>query len=199
MIGENCKFIYIYYPNYFLYSSNNNKQIITDNFIEYFTKRFNFEKIPPELDFDFKFYVTLFSNYIQYLKTPDTKILSFWNKQLKPFIKNNYPIIKNGIFVMNADFDFLIKEIDKYNISKEKSIVDEIKKKINENNKKDNINSNKNTNTNTNTNKPIINNDNLNSKNDLRPHSETIASASTCDSYLYDSNSNILNNIKYKK
>jgi hypothetical protein len=205
MIGENCKYIYIYYPNYFLYSSNNNKQIITDNFIEYFTKRFNFEKIPPELDFDFKFYATLFSNYIQYLKTPDTKILSFWNKQLKPFIKNNYPIIKNGIFVMNADFDFLIKEIDKYNISKEKSLVDEIKKKINENNKKDNINSNKNTNTNTktntntNVNKPIINNDNLNSKNDLRPHSETIASASTCDSYLYDSNSNILNNIKDKK
>jgi len=62
MIGENCKFIYIYYPNYFLYSSNNNKQIITDNFIEYFTKRFNFEKIPPELDFDFKFY-TIFKLY----------------------------------------------------------------------------------------------------------------------------------------
>ena len=153
MIGENCKSLLFYIINFlFLYSSNNNNQLITDNFIEYFKEQFNFKKIPPELDFDFKYYTTLFSNYIQYLKTPDTKILSFWNKQLKPFIKDNYPLIKNGIFVMNADFEFLIKEIDKYNINNEQTMLKEIKKKINEINKK---NENNNSNTNTNTNKII--------------------------------------------
>ena len=196
MIGENCKSLLFYIINFlFLYSSNNNNQLITDNFIEYFKEQFNFKKIPPELDFDFKYYTTLFSNYIQYLKTPDTKILSFWNKQLKPFIKDNYPLIKNGIFVMNADFEFLIKEIDKYNINNEQTMLKEIKKKINEINKKnENNNSNTNTNTNKIINKQSIDNENSNIKNDIRPHSETIASASTCDSELCINNLNKINN-----
>ena len=196
MIGENCKSLLFYIINFlFLYSSNNNNQLITDNFIEYFKEKFNFKKIPPELDFDFKYYTTLFSNYIQYLKTPDTKILSFWNKQLKPFIKDNYPLIKNGIFVMNADFEFLIKEIDKYNINNEQTMLKEIKKKINEINKKnENNNSNTNTNTNKIINKQSIDNENSNIKNDIRPHSETIASASTCDSELCINNLNKINN-----
>ena len=187
MIGKKCKSILFYIINFlFLYSSNNNNQLILENFIEYFTENFNFKKIPPELDFDFKYYTTLFSNYIQYLKTPDTKILSFWNKQLKPFIKDNYPLIKSGIFVMNADFEFLIKEIDKYNINNEKSMMEEIKMKINAINKK---NENKNSNT---------NNETLNKKNDLRPHSETIASASTCDSDICANNLNKINTTKEK-
>ena len=131
----------------------------------------------------------LFLSYIEYLKTPDKKILSFWNTKFKPFLKINYPIIKNGIFVNNADFDFIMKEIDKYNQepNEESLIDDEMKKKINE--------INKNKENNTNSNKPSImpiKNENLNIKSILRPHSETIASTSTCDSYAYENASNFL-------
>ena len=173
---------------YFYYSSNNNNQKIIDNFIEYFTNKFNYEKVPPELDFDVQYYSSLFLSYIEYLKTPDKKILSFWNTKLKPFLKINYPVTKNGIFVTNADFNFIMKEIDKYNQEpNEKSLIDEMRKKINEisKNKENNTSSNK---------PPItsIKNENLNTKNILRPHSETIASTSTCDSYAYENTSNFL-------
>ena len=96
--------------------------------------------------------------------------------------------------MMNADLNFLIKEIDKYNTINEKTMIEEIKQKLDEKNHKiDNKNKNENTNTNVHTH---INNNpnnivNLNTQNDLRHHSETIASTSTCDSY-----SNIKNNTK---
>ena len=185
--------------------------MITEHFIEYFTHNFNIKKVPPELDFNVKLYYSMFLSFIQYLKTPDTKILSFWNKQLKPFIKTNYPVIKNGIFTTNVDFEFIIKEIDGFN-KPEKLIHDEMKIKLNERNKKNENNNtptaiNTKTNLNTNANTNSISNNNSNIKNPqtpvknekakiFRPHSETIASDSTTDSYVFENN--LINNIKEK-
>lgn len=180
------------------YSCQNNNQI-EDNLIEYYTKNFNFKKIPPELDFDVKYYASMFLNFIQYLKTPDIKILNFWNKQLKPFLKSNYPVIKNGIFTTNVDIEFLINEIDKFNKNNnpEKLLLNEIKMKLNQRNKKiensSNINNNKDKNITTN--KSLIENEKVKIKNEIRPHSETMASISTADS-LYEINNNFLNNFK---
>ena len=95
---------------------------------------------------------------------------------------------------MNADFEFLIKEIDKYN-NNEKSMMEEIKMKINEINKK---NENNNSNINLNKNKQPNDNVKLNTKDDLRRHSETIASASTCDSDICANNLNKINNTMEK-
>lgn len=180
------------------YSCQNNNQI-EDNLIEYYTKNFNFKKIPPELDFDVKYYASMFLNFIQYLKTPDIKILNFWNKQLKPFLKSNYPVIKNGIFTTNVDIEFLINEIDKFNKNNnpEKLLLNEIKMKLNQRNKKiensSNINNNKDKNITTN--KSLIENEKVKIKNEIRPHSETMASISTTDS-LYEINNNFLNDFK---
>ena len=185
--------------------------MITEHFIEYFTHNFNIKKVPPELDFNVKLYCSMFLSFIQYLQIPDTKILSFWNKQLKPFIKTNYPVIKNGIFTTNVDFEFIIKEIDGFN-KPEKLIHDEMKIKLNERNKKNENNNtptaiNTKTNLNTNENTNSISNNNSNIKNPhtpvknekakiFRPHSETIASDSTTDSYVFENN--LINNIKEK-
>ena len=185
--------------------------MITEHFIEYFTHNFNIKKVPPELDFNVKLYCSMFLSFIQYLQIPDTKILSFWNKQLKPFIKTNYPVIKNGIFTTNVDFEFIIKEIDGFN-KPEKLIHDEMKLKLNERNKKNENNNtptaiNTKTNLNTNENTNSISNNNSNIKNPhtpvknekakiFRPHSETIASDSTTDSYVFENN--LINNVKEK-
>ena len=135
---------------------------------------------------------------MEFLKTPDTKALSFWNKQLKPFLKKNYPTIKNDIFITNADLEYIISEIDKINNynNPEKKIIDEIKLKFNEKNSL--INENKNSNINMKKTK----NENINSNsnnNDLRPHSETLASTSTADSFLNEKQNNLINIIKEKE
>ena len=187
--------------------------MITENFIEYFMHNFNIKQVPPELDFNVKLYSSMFLSFIQYLQTPDSKILTFWNKHLKPFIKSNYPVIKNGIFTTNVDFEFIIKEIDGFS-NTEKLMIDEIKMKLNERNKKNEnnntaINTKANTNENANTNRNSIPNNNINIKNPhtpikkekannkiFRPHSETIASDSTTDSYVFENN--LINNIKEK-
>ena len=184
--------------------------MISEHFIEYFTHNFNIKEVSPELEFNVKLYCSMFLSFFQYLKTPDSKILTFWNKQLKPFIKNKYPVIKNGIFTTNVDFEFIIKEIDEFTNS-EKLMIDEIKMKLNERNKKNEnnktvINAKANVKTISNS---ISNNNNTNIKNPqtpikkekannkiFRPHSETIASDSTADSYIFENN--LVNNIKEK-
>ena len=179
---------YIININFFQYSISKNKTLnIEDNFIEYYNKNFNYEKIPKDLDFDLKFYAMIFESYIEYLKNPDIKIFSFWKKKLKPFLIKNFPINKKGIFTTNADIDLLIKKLDKYfnNFHFDKEILNEIKIKLNEKNEnKINLG-----------NQPIKK-EVLEIKNDLREHSSTIASISTSDSYNIENNIN--NNIEKK-
>ena len=95
--------------------------------------------------------------------------------------------------------DFLIKEIDKFNKNEPgKLLMDELKLKLNQRNKKEqnsitSANINKEENNNSNKNKKI------NIKRDyLRTHSETMASNSTADSCLNETNSMFLNNLKDK-
>ena len=38
--------------------------------------------------------------------------MKFWENDIKPYLKNTYPFQQNGIFTVNADVKFLIKEID---------------------------------------------------------------------------------------
>jgi len=126
----------------------------------------------------------LFHSYIEYKKNLDQKSLIFWNHKLKPCLLRNYAVVKNGIFTQNIDIEILINQIDNYN---NEQMFNEIKMKINE--IKNNNNNTK------------INSDgeNKNSKNEIRSHSSTLASTSTCDSLPNENNLNILNDMKDKK
>ena len=106
---------------------------------------------------------------------------------------------------MNVDLDFLIREIDKFNKNEpEKLLMDELKLKLNQRNKKEqnsntSVNINKEENNNTNKNKSIKEKEKINIKgDDIRTHSETMASTSTADSCLNETNSMFLNNLKDK-
>ena len=52
---------------------------------------------------------------------------------MKPFVSEKFPLIQNGIFNQNSDFDYLIRVIDKlkkkYTKKKKKSKKKKIKKK----------------------------------------------------------------------
>ena len=221
-MGKSVKsIIFFLFIFYFNFSTKKKKYNIPDNFIACFKKNFNFKKIPPDLDFDVKFYTLIFLSYSEYIKNTDKKITSFWNNQFRPFLKENYPILKNGIFTTNADQELMINEIDENinsniiknnkNINdKEKLLIDEIKMKLIERNKKKNeiikVNANEKLNKtsinnmpdNKNINNILSKNGSINIKNNLRPHSETLASVSTCDSLSFENNFNFKNNIKEK-
>ena len=83
--------------------------------MEYFTNKINYSELTPEMEFDVKYFSSLFLSYLQYLQTPDEKILSFWNKHLKPFLGIHYPVKQDGIFKTNVDFELIINEIDTFN------------------------------------------------------------------------------------
>ena len=124
----------------------------------------------------------LFHSYIEYKKNLDQKSLIFWKYKLKPCLSRNYAVVKNGIFTKNIDIEILINQIDNYindnMFSELKMKMDEIK------NKNPKINSDK---------------ENKNLKSEIRSHSSTLASTSTCDSLPNENNINFLNNNKNKK
>jgi hypothetical protein len=119
----------------------------------------------------------LFHSYIEYKKNLDQKSLIFWKYKLKPCLSRNYAVVKNGIFTKNIDIEILINQIDNYindnMLSELKMKMDEIK------NKNPKINSDK---------------ENKNLKSEIRSHSSTLASTSTCDSLPNENNINFLNN-----
>ena len=124
----------------------------------------------------------LFHSYVEYKKNLDQKSLIFWVYKLKPYLLKNYADVKNGIFTQNIDIEILINQIDEYNNDKKLS---ELKMKINEiENNNTEINSDK---------------ENINLKTEIRSHSSTLASRSTCDSLANENNLNYLNSIKDKK
>ena len=166
-------------------------------------------KFSEEIDLNLRFYVSILQSYIEYLKYPDKELINSWNNDIKPLLLKVYPFQQNGIFNVNADIKYLIKEIDNL-ISKSKCII------YNKNNIKDNkISSNENLeqeefendleimkiddeeelNSHKNYNNININN-NINenyktmkraiSLNDIKAHSSTIASKSTAAVSIYD-------------
>ena len=124
----------------------------------------------------------LFHSYIEYKKIIDQKSLIFWNYKFKPCLLKNYAVVKNGIFTQNIDIEILINQIDSYNNN---NMFNEIKMKRNEiknnNNKINSVKENKNVQT------------------EIRSHSSTLTSTSTCDSLPNENNLILLNAIKEKK
>lgn len=123
----------------------------------------------------------LFHSYIEYKKSFDQKALIFWNYKLKPCLLRNYAIFQKGIYTKNKEIEIFINLIDQYN---EDKMLNELKMKINEKNKNIISNSDK---------------ENKDSKTEIRSHSSTLASTSTCDSLANENNLNFLNNNKDKK
>ena len=59
--------------------------------------------------------LALFQSYIEYLNKLEESIKTAWNLKIKPLLLKKYPPQKSGIFNVNADVEFLMKEIDKIN------------------------------------------------------------------------------------
>ena len=68
-----------------------------------------------EQGFSLRCGLALFQTYIEFLKNPEQKIKIAWNLKIKPILLKKFSIQKSGVFNINADVDFLIKEIDKMN------------------------------------------------------------------------------------
>ena len=69
----------------------------------------------------------------------DKDLMNSWENEMRPFILQKFPIVKNGLFKLNSDFEYLIKVIDKL---KKKYSYEKVSKK----NKDININNNLNIN-----------------------------------------------------
>ena len=90
--------------------------------------------------------MSLLQMYIENINNFDNNLINAWNNEIKPFILQKFPMIKEGLFNLNSDLHFLIKIIDSL---KEKY---EMQKKELENiNTKENNNLTTKNNTNTNT------------------------------------------------
>ena len=118
MIGKSCKELLII--NFFIfynikYRAKNSKKNLSDEFIDFFVKYSKLEKLSEEQDFLLRCGLGLFQAYIEYLNKSEEKIKAAWNLKIKPFLLKQYPIQKSGIFNVNADVEFLMKEIDKIN------------------------------------------------------------------------------------
>ena len=173
----------------FSFSSEFNKDNLSSDFIDFFKYYFQEQKFTEEKEFNLKFYIFLLQSYIDYMKIPDKKLTDSWEKEIKPFLLKKYSFEQSGIFNVNADIKFLIKEIDKL-IKKSKFIkINKAEEeyendleiiKINDEEEliNRNINKNKNDNIKYDIKRTV-------SMNDLKNHSPTIASKSTAIS-IYD-------------
>ena len=104
--------------NFFIYFrtelSNNH---LSKDFIEFFNSYFKKENFP---DLNLRFYVSILQSYMQYAKIQNKELIKEWDNNIKPFLLKRYPFEQNGIFNINADIKYLIKEID--NIIKDSNI-----------------------------------------------------------------------------
>ena len=64
------------------------------------------------MDLNLRFYISILQSYIDFLKIPDEELINSWEKDIKPYLFKVYPFQQNGIFNVNADIKYLIKEID---------------------------------------------------------------------------------------
>jgi len=80
------------------------------------------------MDLNLRFYISIFQSYIDYLKTPDEELINSWEKDIKPYLFKVYPFQQNGIFNVNADIKYLIKEIDSLIVNSKNIIMNKNKK-----------------------------------------------------------------------
>ena len=162
MIGIKCNRIILI--NIIFYSTNNNKIDLEEQLIDFYHLYF----IKTECSADLaRFLLSFIQTYITDNDNFNIDFVDVWNKEIKIFIKDKFPMNKNGQFIENSDIIFLIQLIDDTfkvkklkKISKDKLCIIksfqediEIKKRTN-------------------------------SMTSLRPHSQTIDSKDTRDSSL---------------
>ena len=162
MIGIKCNRIILI--NIIFYSTNNNKIDLEEQLIDFYHLYF----IKTECSADLaRFLLSFIQTYITDNDNFNIDVVDVWNKEIKIFIKEKFPMNKNGQFIENSDIIFLIQLIDDTfkvkklkKISKDKLCIIksfqediEIKKRTN-------------------------------SMTSLRPHSQTIDSKDTRDSSL---------------
>ena len=90
--------------------------------------------------------MSLLQMYIENINNFDNNLINAWNNEIKPFILQKFPMIKEGLFNLNSDLHFLIKIIDSL---KEKYEMQ--KKELENTNTKENNNLTTKNNTNTKT------------------------------------------------
>lgn len=162
MIGIKCNRIILI--NIIFYSTNNNKIDLEEQLIDFYHLYF----IKTECSADLaRFLLSFIQTYITDNDNFNIDFVDVWNKEIKIFIKEKFPMNKNGQFIENSDIIFLIQLIDDtFKVKKLKKISKaklciiksfqediEIKKRTN-------------------------------SMTSLRPHSQTIDSKDTRDSSL---------------
>ena len=64
------------------------------------------------MDINLRFYVSILQSFMQYLNNENKELVKEWESNIKPFLLKKYPFEQNGIFNINADIKYLIKEID---------------------------------------------------------------------------------------
>ena len=102
----------LYLFNIFLYSTNNFKIDLNKHFIEFFRDYFANIEFTHEKDCTVRFFLILIQSFIENTKKFDEKLLSAWQEEIKPFILDKYPLIKQNSFIVNSDFNFFIEIID---------------------------------------------------------------------------------------
>ena len=162
MIGIKCNRIILI--NIIFYSTNNNKIDLEEQLIDFYHLYF----IKTECSADLaRFLLSFIQTYITDNDNFNIDFVDVWNKEIKIFIKEKFPMNKNGQFIENSDIIFLMQLIDDtFKVKKLKKISKaklciiksfqediEIKKRTN-------------------------------SMTSLRPHSQTIDSKDTRDSSL---------------
>ena len=94
------------------YSSESERDFISIDFLNFFKSYFKDQKFDEEKEFNLRFYVFLLHSYIDYCKIPSKELISSWDNEIKPFIFKKYSFEQSGIFNINADIKYIIKEID---------------------------------------------------------------------------------------
>ena len=124
-----CKILI--YNNLVYFSTESGKHNLSFDFIDFFKYYIKDQQFTEEMEFNIRFYVFLFHSYISYLKVQDKDLNNSWDNDIKPFLIKKYSFEQSGIFNVNADIQYLIKEIDSLFKKLKKNTIPEKKKIIN--------------------------------------------------------------------
>ena len=60
--------------------------------------------------------------YIDNNNVFDYELINVWKEEIKPFILRKYPMVKEGLFNVNSDLNFLIQNIDSLKVKYEEKM-----------------------------------------------------------------------------
>ena len=61
-----------------------------------------------------RYYMSLLQMYLENLDNFDSNLITAWQNEIKPFIYQKVPIVKDGLFNINSDLYYLIQIIDSF-------------------------------------------------------------------------------------